>query len=126
MLLLQGNHKTLKSGMTVLQIICQQSITGNATVLALTVQQGFQQSLVSKLYPIYNLNTTATTVYPNPFSGLININFSKSIAGEMDIALYNLFGVPVYQEKKKDQGLTINSTSKKLQFIYHSLIVNLN
>ena len=108
MLSAQGSSTTLKSGMMVRQTIGQQSITGNATVSNLTIQQGFQQSLVSNFSSIHNINTIVTTAYPNPFSGLINIDFSKSIAGEMNITLYNLFGVIVYREKKKDPALTFS------------------
>lgn len=104
----QGGTNILKSGMIVRHTVGQQSAIGNATVSKLSVQQGFQQSMFSQVFPIYSVNTVATTVYPNPFAGLININFSKSITGEMSIALYNLFGVMVYQEVKQDPVLSIS------------------
>lgn len=94
--------------MVVLQTVGQQSVIGSATVSNLTLQQGFQQSLIFKSTPIYGVNTMVTTVYPNPFLGMVNINFSKEIAGEMGIVLYNMFGLMVYQEEKKDPAQTIS------------------
>ena len=114
MLSAQGSTTTLKSGMMVLQTIGQQSVTGNATVSNLTLQQGFQQSMVAKFFPTYNVNTTATTVYPNPFFGMVNINFSQIIAGEMNIALYNMFGVMIYKEQKQNPALTISLSFEHL------------
>lgn len=107
MLSSQGSTITLKSGIMVLQTIGQQSLTGNASVSNLTLQQGFQQSLLAKFSPTYNINTIATTIYPNPFRDNMNINFSQSIAGEMTIALYNMFGVMIYKEQKQNPALTL-------------------
>ena len=92
----------------VLQTIGQQSVTGSATASNLTLQQGFQQSMVAKFFPTYNVNTIATTVYPNPFAGEVNVNFSQIIAGEMNIALYNMFGVMIYKEQKQNPALTLS------------------
>jgi len=108
MLSAQGSTTTLKNGMMVLQTIGQQSVTGSATVSNLTLQQGFQQSMVAKYFPTYNVNTTATAVYPNPFAGEVNVNFSQIIAGEMNIALYNMFGVMIYKEQKQNPALTLS------------------
>ena len=108
MLSAQGNKATLQNGITVLQTIGQQSVIGNATVGNLTVQQGFQQSLFSKYFPTYNVNSTTTTVYPNPFAGALNVNFSELIPGEMSIALYNMFGVMIYNELKSNPSLTLS------------------
>ena len=108
MLSSMGTSSTLKSGMMVLQTIGQQSVTGTASSSNLTMQQGFQQSMVSRFFPIYSVNTIVTTVYPNPFTGIINIQFSQSIAGELRIALYNMFGVLISQQSKQDAPLTMS------------------
>ena len=108
MLSSMGSTSTLKSGMIVLQTVGQQSVTGNASVAKTSLQQGFQQSMVAKFFPIYSVNTIVTTVYPNPFSDVINIQFSQSIAGEMSIALYNMFGVLISQQKKQDPPLSLS------------------
>ena len=100
MLSSMGTSTTLNSGINVLQTVGQQSVTGNATVNKLTLQQGFQQSLIAKFLPVYSVNTTATTVYPNPFFGVINIKFSQLIEGNMSVLLYNMFGVLIYKEEK--------------------------
>jgi len=55
MLSAQGNSQTIKGGMVVLQTIGQQSVNGNATASNLTMQQGFQQSLISQFFPVYNV-----------------------------------------------------------------------
>lgn len=108
MLATQGNTTTLKSGFTILQTIGQQSVIGNASLTNLTVQQGFQQSLLFSYFPIYSINTITTTVYPNPFRGDLNVNFSELINGEMTVALYNMFGVMIYNEEKQNPALTLN------------------
>ncbi len=100
MLSAQGNSQTIKGGMVVLQTIGQQSVNGNATVSNLTMQQGFQQSLISQFFPVYNANTVSTTVYPNPFSTTVNVSISAPITEDLTISLYNLFGVLVFQEVK--------------------------
>ena len=100
MLSAQGNSQTIKGGMVVLQTIGQQSVNGNATVSNLTMQQGFQQSLIGQFFPVYNVNTVSTTVYPNPFSTTVNVALSAPSTENLTISLYNLFGVLVYQEVK--------------------------
>jgi hypothetical protein len=108
MLSSMGSTSALKSGMIVLQTVGQQSVTGNASVAKTSIQQGFQQSMVAKFFPIYGVNTFVTTVYPNPFSDVINIQFSQSIAGELSISLYNMFGVLISQHKKQDPPLSLS------------------
>jgi hypothetical protein len=108
MLSAQGNSQTIKGGLVVLQTIGQQSVNGNATSSNLTLQQGFQQSLVAKFFPIYSVNTMVTTVYPNPFAGIINVSFSQSIPGDMSIALYNMFGVLIHQQQKQNPPLSLS------------------
>jgi hypothetical protein len=107
MLSSMGSTTTSTTGLIFLQTVGQQSVTGNVSVSNLTVQQGFQQSLVSKIFPVFNLNIIETTVYPNPFRDIVNFNFSQKIAGNMSIALYNLFGVQIFKEVKQDAPLTI-------------------
>jgi hypothetical protein len=100
MLSAQGNSQTIKGGMVVLQTIGQQSVNGNATTSNLTMQQGFQQSLISQFFPVYNVNKVITTVYPNPFSTTVNVSLSAPSNEDLTISLYNLFGVLVYKEVK--------------------------
>lgn len=100
MLSAQGNSQTIQGGMVVLQTIGQQSVNGNATASEFTMQQGFQQSLIAQLFPVYNVNTVSTTVYPNPFSTTVSVSLSAPITDDLTISLYNLFGVLVYQEVK--------------------------
>lgn len=109
-----GNSSTLKNGMVVLQTVGQQSLTGNATVANQTIQQGFQQSMIAKFFPVFSVNKISTTVYPNPFSDVFNIQFSQSIAGEMSISLYNMFGVLISQHIKQDAPLSLSFNYEQL------------
>lgn len=98
MLSSQGNTSILKDGMVVRQTVGQQSIIGNSSISNLTIQQGFQQSMVSKFIPVYNINSIETTIYPNPFLTRVNIRFSETLSEAMNVTLYNLLGVMVYKK----------------------------
>lgn len=99
MLSTQGNTSVLKNGMIVRQTVGQQSVIGNSNISNLTIQQGFQQSMVSKFIPVYNINSIETTIYPNPFFSTVNIKFSETISEVMSVALYNMLGVMVYKRE---------------------------
>ena len=107
MLSSMGITSTATTGFIFLQTVGQQSVTGNAIANNLSIQQGYQQSLVSKISPVINVNTVTTTVYPNPFRDNIKISFSNLITGEMSIGLYNMFGVQIFKDLKQDAPLTI-------------------
>jgi hypothetical protein len=94
-----GSTNILKSGMIVRQTVAQQSIIGNSSLSNIIIQQGFQQSMVSKFIPVYNISSIKTTIYPNPFLSTLNIKFSETISESMSVALYNMFGVMLYKKE---------------------------
>lgn len=96
----QGGTITLKNGLVVRQTIGQQSVNGNSTVNRYNIQQGFQQSLSTPLSSTFNSLTITTTVYPNPFVGILNIQFSEATTSDLTISLFNLFGVLIKKEVK--------------------------
>ena len=103
MLSSMGSTSASTTGFIFLQTVGQQSVIGNSSVDIINIQQ----SLISKILPVFNVNTSETTVYPNPFRDNFKISCSKLIAGEMSIGLYNMFGVQIFKDVKQDASLTI-------------------
>ena len=100
MLSSHGLSKELINGMFVSQTVGQQSIVGNATT-TYTIQQGFQQSIWSKLIATNSLNEFKTTAYPNPFVETIHFQFSKTIEEPISITLFDVRGRIVLETKQK-------------------------
>jgi len=125
----QGKTATLPNGMVVRQTIGQQSVAGNSTN-GYIVQQGFQQSLWSKYLtsPINPTDITAIT-YPNPFVSTVNFQFTKPIQGEISIAVYDIMGRLVFNQKNNAANsiLTIDlSTLPDSTYLVRLLGTNLN
>ena len=108
MLSSMGSTSVTNTGIIVLQTVGQQSVIGTQSVSNLVMQQGYQQSLLSKYFPLININKIATSVYPNPFKDRITINFSELVPGEMTVDLYNMFGVITHKYRVKDSPLTMS------------------
>ena len=108
MLSSMGSTSTTKTGLVVLQTVGQQSVIGTWMNSSILVQQGFQQSLISTFFPLSNINTVSTTIYPNPFRDKVFVNFSELIPGEMTVDLFNMFGVVVFNQRIKDPSLNMN------------------
>ena len=98
MIAAQGGTFVAKNGLVVRQSVGQMSANGNAAAGAIAVQQGFQQSLISQLFPVYNANSIVTTIYPNPFKGPVSIAFSAPIAQDLSVSLFNMFGVSLFTQ----------------------------
>lgn len=92
----QGGTFVAKNGLVVRQSVGQMSAIGNAVVGSMVLQQGFQQSLISQLFPVYNANTIVTTIYPNPFIGPISVGFSAPIDNNLSVSLYNMSGFSLF------------------------------
>lgn len=108
MLSSQGKSTVLSNGMLVSQTIGQQSAIGNHTN-GVTVGQGFQQSHWVKYV---NSNTSvniATITYPNPFITTVNFQFSQPIKETIEIAVFDVRGRLMFQDKKRamDSVLTV-------------------
>jgi hypothetical protein len=108
MLSAQGTSKVLNNGMMVSQTIGQQSAIGNHTN-GVTVGQGFQQSNWSKYLKSNTSVNIATTTYPNPFITTVNFQFSQQIKETIEIAVFDIRGRLIFQDKKRatDSVLTV-------------------
>ena len=109
MLSSQGKSTVLNNGMMVSQTIGQQSVIGNHTN-GVTVGQGFQQSHWAKYENSNGANQITTTTYPNPFVTTVNFQFSQPISEIIEIALFDVRGRLLFQEKKRatDSVLTLD------------------
>lgn len=104
MLSAQGTSTKTSSGLLVSQTVGQQSITGTSSSNDFVVMQGFQQSLWAKYIASNKIDVVegiSTITYPNPFTDYINFQFSKAIADEISISIFDILGRLVYQETKK-------------------------
>jgi hypothetical protein len=102
MIAAQGGTFIAKNGLVVRQSVGQMSVTGNAAAGNNIVQQGFQHSLISQIFAVFNTNTNnntntvVTSIYPNPFKGPLSITFSAPIAQDFSVTLFNMLGVLVF------------------------------
>lgn len=95
MITAQGSTFIAKNGLVVRQSVGQMSAIGNASTGSIIFQQGFQQSLISQFFPMYNVNTILTTIYPNPFNGPLSVVFSEPIANNLTVSVFNMSGFSV-------------------------------
>jgi hypothetical protein len=100
MLSSQGTSKVLNNGMLVSQTIGQQSAIGNHTN-GVTVGQGFQQSHWAKYVNSNVVAHITTTTYPNPFITTVNFQFSQPIKETIEIAVFDIRGRLIFQDKKR-------------------------
>ena len=108
MLSSQGESKVLTNGMYVSQTIGQQSAIGNHTN-GITIGQGFQQSNWVKYVNSNVAEQITTTTYPNPFITTVNFKFSIPIKETIEIAVFDIYGRLIFQDKKiaTDSVLTV-------------------
>jgi hypothetical protein len=108
MLSSQGKSTILSNGMLVSQTIGQQSAIGNHTN-GVTVSQGFQQSQWAKYVKSNVAVQITTTTYPNPFIETVNFQFSQPIKETIEIAVFDIRGRLIFQNKKRatDTVLTV-------------------
>ncbi len=108
MLSSQGKSTILSNGMLVSQTIGQQSAIGNHTN-GVTVGQGFQQSHWAKYVKSNTAVNIVTTTYPNPFITTVNFQFSQPIKETIEIAVFDVRGRLIFQDKKRatDSVLTV-------------------
>ena len=104
----QGETARTSSGVVIRQTIGQQSAIGNHTN-GFTVGQGFQQSNWSKYLKSNTSVNIATTTYPNPFISTVNFQFSQPIKETIEIAVFDIRGRLIFQDKKRatDSVLTV-------------------
>ena len=104
MLSSQGLSTKTTNGLLVKQTVGQQGITGSSTNKDYVVIQGYQQSLwakyiaSNKIDAVEGINAIA---YPNPFTQTINFQFSKPVADDITVSIFDILGRLVYEQKKK-------------------------
>jgi len=77
MLSSQGSTSKTNSGVMVTQTIGQQSVVGNYTNNGFDIGQGFQQSNWARIILEGTSPEFEISVYPNPFSGIVNIQHNS-------------------------------------------------
>lgn len=108
----QGMTKKTSNGLIISQTIGQQSAIGNSTKEALVIQ-GFQQSYWSSFIASNEKTKITTLTYPNPFTDIVNFQFSEPIKEEMTILVFDVTGRLVFQQKKLvDNSIVTISLSK--------------
>jgi hypothetical protein len=55
-----------------------------------------QAAILARLAPV-RINT-----YPNPFTDIINLEFSKAVEGDVNISIFDGKGIPVFESKVSD------------------------
>ena len=104
MLSSQGQSIKTTNGFQIKQTIGQQSVTGSSTNKDYIFMQGFQQSYWSKHIATNKIDVVqgiSVIAYPNPFIETINFQFSKPIADEISIFVFDILGRLIYEQKKK-------------------------
>ncbi len=98
----QGLTNKLSNGLIISQTIGQQSLTGNSSGDYVVIQ-GFQQSVWGK-YIASNkteeIDGIKTITYPNPFTEIVNFQFSEPIADMVSISVFDILGRLVYEQNK--------------------------
>lgn len=124
----QGKNVVLKNGLFVSQSIGQQSVFGSFSNSKFIVQQGFQQSSVSKITTVIPtalaLDAISIQVYPNPVMDILNFKFSSEIKGIIKIAIFDMFGRLLYSGNQNAIGtiLTLEGMERFANGVY---LVNL-
>lgn len=111
MLSSQGKSVVLANGTFVSQSIGQQTVFGTSRKPSLIVQQGFQQSVISKFNNVVPIEVITTIVYPSSVEQILNFKFSSEIKGPIEISILNLAGFLVYKENKFATGTILSIQS---------------
>lgn len=128
----QGVSTTTPDGLIIMQTVGQQSLSGTAANKDYIIMQGFQQSFWGKYIAsnnVYAIEGIKTTTYPNPFTQIINFQFSKPVTDVISISVFDVFGAFLYEQNKPavndilSVDLSFLPTSK---FLIHLKSNNLN
>lgn len=92
-----GTSVQLSNQLIISQSIGQMSVNGMSAQQSVVVQQGYQQSMVSAIFPITTFSPVAIKNFPNPFVNEINVSFSQAIKDPVTIVVSDLFGKVLYQ-----------------------------
>jgi hypothetical protein len=104
----QGGVYGTQGNIILKQSVGQISVIKGGTAFNVILQQGFQQSLMSQ-FPLVNaISNVHVSIYPNPFKGDLNLQFSTESPKDLHIYLYNMFGVLIYQTIKNNPQTSFN------------------
>ena len=95
MLSSQGSTSKTNSGVMVTQTIGQQSVVGNYSNRGFDIGQGFQQSNWARIIIEGTSPEFEVSIYPNPFSGIVNIQHNSE--DDISINIYDPAGKLVYK-----------------------------
>jgi hypothetical protein len=112
------------------QSIGQSSPIGTFNNVGYTLRQGFiQPNVLAKIVDVNMSIDLEATFYPNPFVSIVNIQFTKPIASEIFISVYDLLGRLVFYQKNNAANsiLTIDlSTLQDAMYLVRLSGNNLN
>jgi hypothetical protein len=95
MLSSQGSTSKTNSGVMVTQTIGQQSVVGNYSNRGFDIGQGFQQSNWARIIIQGTSPEFEVSIYPNPFSGIVNIQHNSE--DDISVNIYDPAGKLVYK-----------------------------
>jgi hypothetical protein len=96
----QGASKKLPDGILVSQTIGQNSSVGTSS-FDYVIQQGFQQSFWGKYIASNPPEKIKFNTFPNPFIQTLNFEFSKPIADDIEINVFDISGRLFFKQTKK-------------------------
>ncbi|WP_158727881.1 MULTISPECIES: T9SS type A sorting domain-containing protein [unclassified Flavobacterium] len=96
----QGVSKKLPDGILVSQTIGQNSNIGTSS-FDYVIQQGFQQSFWGKYIASNPPEKIKFNTFPNPFIQTLNFEFSKPIADDIEINVFDISGRLFFKQTKK-------------------------
>jgi hypothetical protein len=96
----QGASKKLPDGISVSQTIGQNSNVGTSS-FDYVIQQGFQQSFWGKYIASNPPEKIKFNTFPNPFIQTLNFEFSKPIADDIEINVFDISGRLFFKQTKK-------------------------
>ena len=114
-----GGATTVINGKYYSHVIGQSSvIAGTASKSGITMRQGFKQpNLMARTIQksgfkiqVAEENPMAYTVFPNPFSDKIKIQFSEISKSPTFIAIYNIYGQSIWEKMYPDKIDEVNLT----------------
>lgn len=122
----QGNAVLLANGVVVTQSIGQQSTTGNGVVGEMHIVQGFQQSSKAIRFITAGLPSSENVkTFPNPFSDVLNFEFSTPVDGSVKISVFDAAGRLVVIKETTAFGNKATVELANLQSgIYHLTIAS--
>lgn len=122
----QGEAVMLSNGLFVSQSVGQQSVTGNGVSGGMSIVQGFQQSSKATRFITAGLPSSGNVkTFPNPFSDVLNFEFSTSVNGAVKISVFDSAGrLVVVKETTAYENKATVELANLQSGIYHLTIAS--